>query len=598
MFPMSEYGLRFSSRILKVRRCPMKIKSGLVAIVLGMGLALATALVLAGSNDQVTYAQSGTGVIRVATTGMDGPGCGSAASPCGTVQYAVDLAQQGDEIRVATGVYTRVQNVASLNTGAFTATQVVAVTKSLTIRGGYSTGNWTTPDADAKPTILDAEGLGRVLVVMGPITATIEGLSIINGNAAELGGGPSDYAAGGGVMVLDASVTISQCTIEGNAASTGAVWTDGYGGGLCLVNSSRSRLLGSVISGNTAARWGHGYGGGLRLENSPNTLLRGNVVTGNLGTQSSNGRAGGIHLLHSDNAVLEANLICNNTGSTGANYDGGGLYVQNSDYVRVTGNTFEGNVGGKGYSAGGGLFLADSDHAELSGNRIRGNVASTARGWGGGIYAGWCEDLTLAGNVLAGNAGTSNPAHLSWGGGIYITLGGPFTLVNNAIVDNQATTGGSGLYVEAASPALLHNTFARNTGGDGSAVYVTNQAEGYSTVTMTNSVIVSHTVGITVTAGNAAALVETLWHANGANWGGAGAVAHSSDHTGDPLFDDDGFHISKGSAAVDAGVEAGVTVDIDGEMRPMGLAPDLGADELPKVVIFLPVVLRGYGESQ
>jgi uncharacterized repeat protein (TIGR01451 family) len=34
-----------------------------------------------------------------------------------------------------------------------------------------------------------------------------------------------------------------------------------------------------------------------------------------------------------------------------------------------------------------------------------------------------------------------------------------------------------------------------------------------------------------------------------------------------------------GSAAIDKGVDAGVTVDIDGETRPFGLGYDLGADE-------------------
>jgi hypothetical protein len=56
--------------------------------------------------------------------------------------------------------------------------------------------------------------------------------------------------------------------------------------------------------------------------------------------------------------------------------------------------------------------------------------------------------------------------------------------------------------------------------------------------------------------------------------------------------------LTEGSAAVNEGVEAGVTVDIDGEPRPGGLRPDLGADEFPQWVVFLPVVTRDYPASQ
>jgi len=57
--------------------------------------------------------------------------------------------------------------------------------------------------------------------------------------------------------------------------------------------------------------------------------------------------------------------------------------------------------------------------------------------------------------------------------------------------------------------------------------------------------------------------------------------------------DDGNYHLLFGSAAVDAGVEAGVAHDIDGDARPLGAAPDLGADEVHQRV-FLPLVLRNY----
>ncbi len=53
------------------------------------------------------------------------------------------------------------------------------------------------------------------------------------------------------------------------------------------------------------------------------------------------------------------------------------------------------------------------------------------------------------------------------------------------------------------------------------------------------------------------------------------------------------YHIGSGSAAIDAGVGTGVTDDIDSDPRPIGLAPDIGADEFaPRV--YLPLVLKQY----
>jgi len=97
------------------------------------------------------------------------------------VQYAVDKAESGDEILVATGVYTDVHP----RDGSI---QVVFISKTVTIRGGYTTTNWTTRYPITQPTTLDAQGQGRVLHITGDISPTVEGLRITGGDATELGG--------------------------------------------------------------------------------------------------------------------------------------------------------------------------------------------------------------------------------------------------------------------------------------------------------------------------------------------------------------------------------------------------------------------------
>jgi hypothetical protein len=48
---------------------------------------------------------------------------------------------------------------------------------------------------------------------------------------------------------------------------------------------------------------------------------------------------------------------------------------------------------------------------------------------------------------------------------------------------------------------------------------------------------------------------------------------------GNPALASDGYHLMENSAAIDKGITTDITLDIDGEPRPYGNAPDLGADE-------------------
>jgi len=60
---------------------------------------------------------------------------------------------------------------------------------------------------------------------------------------------------------------------------------------------------------------------------------------------------------------------------------------------------------------------------------------------------------------------------------------------------------------------------------------------------------------------------------------------------GNPAFAD-GYHILPGSAAIDAGVNVGVTTDVDGDPCPSGLGYDIGADEAQLRHVYLPMVMR------
>jgi parallel beta-helix repeat protein len=562
----------------------MKAKT-LLAVLLGLGLFPALTLSLPR-----TQARGGD-TLYVAPGGD----CGG-QTPCfDSVQAAVDAADSPDDVvKVAAGTYTGVNYYGG-------PAQVVYISKSVTIQGGYATTDWETPDADANPTTLDAQRQGRVLYITGNPPAgrwtelvevsgrasslTIEGLRITGGDAAGLGGGVRGLDAGGGVYVTAATATIRDNQVFSNTAD--------LGGGLYLDQSDLT-LTDNTVTANTA----YEEGGGLYLGES-NATLGGNSVSNN--TAAYHG--GGLYLYVSA-AALNANTVSYNTAYW---VGGGGMYLDGSD-ATLSGNTLAHNTAGED---GGGLYL-DGSNATLSDNTISSNTADD----GGGLYVDE-SDATFNSNVflsntaraggglylrrsaptLNGNTVSSNSADN--GGGLYLDQC-EATLINNLVADNQAHGKGSGLYIEASSPRLRHTTVARNRGGDGSGIYVTKAwwDSYYSTVALTNTILVSHTVGLAVTAGNTATLEATLWGdgawANGTDWGGEGTIITGAVNVwGDPAFADPDagdYHIGPGSAAIDTGVDVGVTTDMDGHPRPIGDGFDIGADEYAAVLYF-PLVL-------
>ena len=56
----------------------------------------------------------------------------------------------------------------------------------------------------------------------------------------------------------------------------------------------------------------------------------------------------------------------------------------------------------------------------------------------------------------------------------------------------------------------------------------------------------------------------------------------------------DNYHLALGSSAIDTGINAGVSFDIDGDHRPAGTGFDIGFDEYisPILKLYLPLVVR------
>ncbi len=185
-----------------------------------------------------TSQADGTTVLCVVPQGVSAGPFAACRDVFTSVQAAVDDASGGEEIWVASGVYTDVHF-------SGTMTQVVYVDKALTLRGGYAIPFTTLPDPAANPTILNADRRGRVIVVAGT-AVLIEGFQITGGNGSQdTSNSHSGY--GGGVFATNAVLTMTDNRIFDNI---GALY-EGGGGGV-WIDDSRFTLMNNDVYSNTA----------------------------------------------------------------------------------------------------------------------------------------------------------------------------------------------------------------------------------------------------------------------------------------------------------------------------------------------------------
>lgn len=347
---------------------------------------------------------------------------------------------------------------------------------------------------------------------------------------------------GGGLAAENSQITVSQSSVTGNTAS-------GLGGGLYLALSSTASVLNSSVEGNTAA----GGGGLCMMPGSSATLTRNSIAQNRAFLDG-----GGMHLKDQTAATLRSNTIVNNTSGD----DGGGLYLEASQVELVDNDVLDNHAGGDG-----GAFAV--------------------RRWG---------QIALSQDRVLGNVSDDD------GGAFYIAAGAPFTLTNSVIAQNRAIDTGGGLWVVGtplgrSSGLLRHNTIADN-GDVGLSVGIS------ATLQVVNSIIVKHSVGVFVIEGSSVDLEATLWGngewANVQDEAGLGSISIGTVNVwGDPRFvspAEGDYHISEQSAAVDAGLDAGVYVDLDGNARPGGGGFDIGADEYCVMVptLYLPVLGKSF----
>jgi len=381
-----------------------------------------------------------------------------------------------------------------------------------------------------------------------------------------------------GVQVEDGSVVVRDCTLANvgydSEATRAGIRVEGgdvrvEDTSLVSATNEGVHVVGGIVVLDSVTIDGTGHEG-VQVEAGAATVLNCTIHD----TVQEGIKINGTH-------TLDGNLVYD-TGQHGIYaHDGAATVINNtvhdtiSDAIRIAAGsvvTVQGNVI---YTAGDDCIEVNGDRALVANNRLYG-----------------CDDhgIKVQGvnraYINANRVYSANLAHIAGTAGIDLDDAGSFTLTNNIVADSNGT---SVLVETAAGPHnyIYHNTLVGGAvGQQGVGISVTVPGV---TIDLANNIIVSHTIGITNTAGASLTVSRTLLWGNGSDpISGVGVI------TAAPLFVAPGsqdYHILENSPAVDAGVEVGVDRDVDGDPRLS--PPDVGADEIVEK-IYLPLVVRSY----
>lgn len=470
-------------------------------------------------------------------------------NPGDSIQAAINSANPGDTILIHAGAYTEsltLGKAVSL-TGVSSATvmikalsnqRVITITDSsisntviisgLTFTGGDVTGGGSTCPG----------GCGGGLLITGTARPLLSNIAVTNNRASRDGGGLYVYS--------NSPLTLTQATVVSNAV------TDGFNGGGGMYSASAVTLLGGRFERNQTVPVGQG--GGL---NTGSTLIL-------FGTEFISNAA-----QHSGGAV-----------NAGTAFLLGGRFVGNQ------------TLNNRGGAASGGAFT-------ISGTQFSGNYADVD---GGALYLQDATQIQFA----------SFDNNRTFGAGGAVRAEGALAISNTRFISNTASKAGGAIYLGGiANGQVVNSLFARNrsTGAEGAALALSSRgsfrllhatiadlnlnakqaiAVFTGTIGITNTIIANHSVGISQTADSVVYADYNDFYGNTVNLSGTvgGGVYNVF---GNPNFVDpanNNYHLVPPSAAIDAGVDAGVYTDLDGNVRPSGSGFDIGAYEtIPDVPI-------------
>jgi hypothetical protein len=306
---------------------------------------------------------------------------------------------------------------------------------------------------------LDGHKASRLFQLDGGTQATFSHLTFTNGMAPDVGGAirnlgtltladstlSANTATYGGIYNDFGGLTLTNCTVRGNAAA-------GQGGGI-YNNNGLVTVTNSTLSGNAGS-----FGGGGAIYNASGTVT---VTNSTVRANSSSSSGGGIYNSSGSLSLLDSTV---NTNSAPF---GAGIYT--SGRLTLTGSTISGNI-----STYGGIYN-DYGGVTMTNCIVRGNAAA---GEGGGIYNSY-GTVNVNSSTLNGNAG-----NFGGGGGIYNAYG-TLTVNSTTLSGNSAPSSGGGLTNQGGTMTVTSSTISANSAGVGGGIL--NAANGM--LTLRNAIV-------------------------------------------------------------------------------------------------------------